>query len=275
MNKSNPPVFILCPARTGSTLLRSLLNAHPKLYCPQELHLFQFIKPLSDLFNKLVAPAENQHENLHRNSILISKVSDQLNSIMDTACAEAGKEIWCEKSIYTLDSIEVVKKVFPNAKYICLYRNSLDQVASGLECLRVTPDGSGFGFQNFLRQAHPDRIGGLLDYWLDKTQKIMAFEKNNLNRAYRVRYEDLVQDPEQTITGLLDFLEVEHSPEMLTKAFEGKREDQAGDYKFRSTNKVHTDSLGKQKIPPEQIKGGRSRKINRFHKKLGYEEISA
>jgi hypothetical protein len=33
------PVFVLCMARSGSTLLRFLLDAHPELACPPETML--------------------------------------------------------------------------------------------------------------------------------------------------------------------------------------------------------------------------------------------
>ena len=34
-----PPVFVLCHGRSGSTLLRFLLDAHPQLACPPETNL--------------------------------------------------------------------------------------------------------------------------------------------------------------------------------------------------------------------------------------------
>jgi len=33
------PVFILCTLRSGSTLLRVLLNSHSQIHAPHELHL--------------------------------------------------------------------------------------------------------------------------------------------------------------------------------------------------------------------------------------------
>ena len=47
-----PPVFVLCCARSGSTLLRYMLDTHPDVCCPPELHL-------SDLCLKLMWVFQN------------------------------------------------------------------------------------------------------------------------------------------------------------------------------------------------------------------------
>ena len=36
---ADDPVFVLCAGRSGSTLLRFLLDAHPDLACPPETRL--------------------------------------------------------------------------------------------------------------------------------------------------------------------------------------------------------------------------------------------
>jgi Sulfotransferase family len=40
--KYPPPIFILSPPRSGSTLLRVMLAGHPRLFAPQELELLSF-----------------------------------------------------------------------------------------------------------------------------------------------------------------------------------------------------------------------------------------
>ena len=33
------PAFVMCTLRSGSTLLRLMLNSHPEIHCPHEIHL--------------------------------------------------------------------------------------------------------------------------------------------------------------------------------------------------------------------------------------------
>jgi hypothetical protein len=41
------PLFVLCMARSGSTLLRFLLDAHPDLACPPETNLWMVCEKLA------------------------------------------------------------------------------------------------------------------------------------------------------------------------------------------------------------------------------------
>jgi hypothetical protein len=45
-----PPVFVLCGARSGSTLLRFILDAHPELACPPETNIPALCAQLSSVW---------------------------------------------------------------------------------------------------------------------------------------------------------------------------------------------------------------------------------
>ena len=47
------PIFIVCNARSGSTLLRCLLDCHPDIACPGETRLAQLISNFIDLHRQL------------------------------------------------------------------------------------------------------------------------------------------------------------------------------------------------------------------------------
>src|SRR5215469_2353777 len=49
------PVFVLCPGRSGSTLLRVLLDAHPDLACPPETKLPEALGRLITLWAAMEA----------------------------------------------------------------------------------------------------------------------------------------------------------------------------------------------------------------------------
>jgi hypothetical protein len=58
------PVFVLCSIRSGSTLLRCLLNSHPLVHAPHELHLVDLAVHLDSRFARLamqVAGLDDRH----------------------------------------------------------------------------------------------------------------------------------------------------------------------------------------------------------------------
>lgn len=50
MAVSNAPIFVLCYARSGSTLLRYILDTHPEIVAPPELHLLTAARQLAWVF---------------------------------------------------------------------------------------------------------------------------------------------------------------------------------------------------------------------------------
>ncbi len=61
----NDPVFVLCCGRSGSTLLRFLLDAHPDLACPPETNMAALCAQLASLWSLLAGaplPVEPQDE---------------------------------------------------------------------------------------------------------------------------------------------------------------------------------------------------------------------
>ncbi|MFD0856561.1 sulfotransferase, partial [Actinomadura adrarensis] len=51
MGASADPVFVLCAARSGSTLLRFLLDAHPDLACPPETNVPALVGQLATVWS--------------------------------------------------------------------------------------------------------------------------------------------------------------------------------------------------------------------------------
>jgi hypothetical protein len=51
---------------------------------------------------------------------------------------------------------------------------------------------------------HPgDNVATIVDYWVDRTQALLEFEKIHPESCVRVRYEDLAEDPKSAVTATL------------------------------------------------------------------------
>ncbi|MFN2568680.1 MAG: sulfotransferase [Candidatus Dormibacteria bacterium] len=52
------PIFVVCCSRSGSTLLRYILDTHPLVACPPELHVAQLCRRLLRLSPQRVEAGE-------------------------------------------------------------------------------------------------------------------------------------------------------------------------------------------------------------------------
>ena len=178
LENNSSPVFVLCCSRSGSTLLRYILDSHPIFCCPPELHLVWLAERLSWVYRITsdfgdAAPADYVKETIAK------KIRRDIEEIMQGYSERLKKPVWCEKSVFTIDGIDLIKTAFPDARYVCLYRHCLDQVTSALETLGHHPTGRGYGFDPFLDQEAASPISGLVDYWRAKTSEILIFEREN------------------------------------------------------------------------------------------------
>ncbi|HBW19074.1 MAG TPA: hypothetical protein DEH11_08690 [Actinobacteria bacterium] len=88
-----------------------------------------------------------------------------------------------------------VRRVYPQAKFLCLYRHPMDVIASGLE---ACPWGlNGYGFDPYIADTPGNSVLALARFWANNAGAVLAVEEKFPDRCHRLRYEDLVADPEQ------------------------------------------------------------------------------
>jgi hypothetical protein len=107
---------------------------------------------------------------------------------------------------------------------------------------------------------------------VDTVGTILTAEEQWPERCHRVRYEDLVEDPQAIADGLFEFLEVAPVPGIAAKIFAGDRERFGpADYKIWHTSAISTESVGRGWTVPAGLIGPLVREnMNNFCGKLGY-----
>ena len=114
-------------------------------------------------------------------------------------------------------------------RYVWLARDPRDSYLSAVE--------SGYAYLFWPRGKKEEGIDvGLLKRWKQIARRYLA----QPGQWHLVRYEDLVRDPDRTLTALLDYLAL--SPEQLLP-FSRFNLLNGGDYKLRSTSTVTATSL--------------------------------
>jgi protein-tyrosine sulfotransferase len=206
-----------------------------------------------------------------RANMVAKKVRSDINRIMNEHANQLGKRVWCEKSVYTIDRIADIDFVFPNARYICLYRNCLDQVYSALETLEQHPKGEGYGYAPFLSREPENPVDALVDYWCAKTSAILSFEQSKPSQCFRLRYEDLVLESNAQLERLFRFLGSYWKTDMLDSIFTKSRRGGPGDHKILQTDRILTSSIGRGKeLGNQNISANLLNNMNILQTALGY-----
>jgi hypothetical protein len=189
--------------------------------------------------------------------------------------AGRGKPRWCDKSLDSLYNAQLLADLYPQARFVCLYRHCMDVIASGTE---ACPWGvSRFGFDPYVAQIPGNSVAAIGAYWMDCVQAMLTFEQQQPERCFRLRYEDLVTAPEHKTAELLAFLGAAPAPGITSACFAAPHEgDGPGDEKIWFTTKVSTDAIGRGvRVPAAALPDPLRVAINEALNALGYRPVGA
>ena len=239
-SRRNPPaVLLLSSPRSGSTLLRVMLQGHPALFSPPELHLLGFAtmgerqrrlahssmgeglqRALMDLQDLDALAATAMVDGLVQRDAPIEEAYSLLQK-------QAGKRLLVDKTptyASSLDTLDRAEATFADARYIFLTRHPYAVIESFMR-MRM---------EKLLDAGNVDALTVAEQVWATTNENVLRFfEDVEPHRRLHVRYEDLVRDPRSTMTAVCDFLGVPFDPAVLTP-YEGQR----------MTDGVHEQSLG-------------------------------
>ncbi|HST23389.1 MAG TPA: sulfotransferase [Blastocatellia bacterium] len=241
-NGSASPVFILSSPRSGSTLLRYIVDTHPSICCPGELHLGELIQSLHTAFyftTGQVTAFANEEEREQR---VFSEIRQVISNLMEAYAAAKNKPIWCEKSPANLRFVELLHAVFPEGKYICMHRNCMDVVYSLIEGSRL---GFMTGLVDYVRASPGNLINAMAQSWVDRTKKLLNFEREHASNCFRIKYESVISDTTETLNQLFAFLDLEWDEKLQDTVFSTPHDFGPGDIKAALARKINTESVGK------------------------------
>jgi hypothetical protein len=270
------PVFVLCVGRSGSTLLRLLLDTHPELACPPETNIPALCSQLAVVWSLIEgAPLSLQRGDAPPAipDAAIAGIRQTMDLMTAPYLERRGKKLYCDKSLGTAAYAGLLARVYPGARFICLYRHAMDMISSGLE---ACPWGlNGYGFDRYIADSPGNAMMALARYWLDGSAAIAAVQEQYPGSCHRVRYEDLVADPERVAAGIFDFLGVKQVPGIAEAVFAGEHERFGpADHKIWYTSKISQASVGRSDslpvglIPPPILAS-----MNGLLDQLGYVKV--
>lgn len=253
---TSAPIFILCCDRSGSSLLRYIVDTHPDIASPAELNLGEVCQNLYYLLKGTLGEVSKVND-LEKKNLLISEVRQIVSGIMTNYISAKNKKIWCEKSPRNLLFLKIIKEVFPDAKYICLHRHAMDVVYSCLEASRLSLMPEQL---NYVCQNSGSIVGAMVQNWVEKNRQILEFEQEHKAQCYQIKYESYVLNPVETLQPMFEFLGVTWDNSLLDSVFCVPHDLGPEDPKVAYSNQIRKDSIGKGaqvdtlRIPPHLMK---------------------
>ncbi len=209
-----PAPFIVGTPRSGTTLLRLILDSHPEVAIPAETHfLFDLVAlaageedvSSSTFYGRVVGNFTWRDFDLETAAFrgAIERVqpfslSDGLRSFYRLYANRFGKERWGEKTPDYGSIMPEIEALLPEAHFIHIVRDGRDVAVSK----RKLWFGAG------------DNVEAQARDWMHSVQDTRA--KGRVCRNFlEIRYEDLVSSPEKILQRVCDFLALPYSEAML------------------------------------------------------------
>lgn len=231
--------FVLCAARSGSTLLRLILDGHPEIACPPETNLVEVFSRIGFT----VAAAGEPSNATTQTTILCRDVADR---ILGAYAQQRGKTMWVDKSLPSVLFGDLLAKIYPEGRFICLYRGCADTVASLHESCSWSYES--MGVLPWVEASPGNLVQALTRYWIDRVALLQKFEEAHSDLALRVRYEDLVAQPAESVARILGFLGVAVDDAVVQAALAFRPESSTvipGDVKVRFSRGIDPSSVGR------------------------------
>ncbi len=183
--KKREPIFIIGLPRSGSTLIESLLSHNnKKFYSYGESGIFQ-----SSMINQIKNNFSIGNTEFNIDLGMIDK------SIKDIYNYSKEKN-FIDKSLENFFYIDLILKIFPNAKFIHTYRNRYDAAIAIYQSMLI-----------YLPWAHS--LNNILLYILNYEKIIKFFEKKYSKKIFNVDLEELTINSKQYTKKIFDFCNIE------------------------------------------------------------------
>jgi hypothetical protein len=290
--KGIPIFFILGRPRSGTTLLRTLFDAHPNVKIPPEfpiiLPLYQKFRHVKDWDEKTINSFIDhiyQHPAFKNRTLENLKIDKEpyvamLMSMVHTGTIQDFLKSFNYQSFSLFEKKEITRigdknpiysiyatrflKVFPEAKFICIIRDYRDNYISmkGLADLLLEAP-------NLILQVYR---------WRFVTRSFLNCRKKYPDRFHIIRYEDLVTDQEKAFREMCSFIGIPFEQSVFD--FFKKKDESYKTYPKELVEKYHKSLMnpintGRMEIYKKELSGRQIKTADQIAGKyadlMGYE----
>jgi hypothetical protein len=198
-----PAPFVVGVGRSGTTLLRLMLDAHPQLAIGPETQFVADLVHLDDPVEGIVGARTWGDFGLDADEFA-RRAADQdlagvLRAFYSLYAESQGKSRWGEKTPGYVRSMDSIAAVLPEARFVHLIRDGRD--------VALSRRARGMGADKPMAKT--------ANLWRRRIEDARAQAHDLDGRYLELRYEDLVADPEPQLRRVCEFIELDFDPAML------------------------------------------------------------
>ena len=216
------PLIVLGVSRSGTTLLRVMLDRSSGIAIPDESFFIpllarrhgQTVEPKAFLDNLSRIPNLRgwgvSTEEVSKRLRSRMKIGEAISAILECYATKAGKPRWGDKTPMYMRHLPLLEELFPDAQYVHLIRDGRDAALSFLEM----PEGT------FTETwAHPGDAAQFACLWRKEVGDARVLgQRVGPDRYLEVRYEDLVTATSQVVESICTFANLPFEPQMIEYA---------------------------------------------------------
>ena len=275
-----PGIVVVGSPRSGTTLVRRILDAHPNIACPPETYLLSAAARFlyQDRFSAglRIGVLDGLSFAGFEEREVLERLRRFAFAFFEEYAAKAGKPRWAEKTAFDAFHLAQIRRLCEgHVKFICISRHGLD-VAASLHDLVGKTGGYVEELHAYLRN-YPEPLEALARAWIDTASAVHELAQDLGSgpdpSAIALRYEDLVEEPEAQVRRVLEFLDEPYDDELLPRALSGTGGFGFGDWKTYGKVKIDSSSVGRWEDLPTPVADKLARICNPTLVRLGYEEI--
>ena len=261
----NNPLFVIGSPRSGTTLVRIMINAHPKVLIPPEnggaiVYWYDKYKDwtkkdlqsnrVREYVDDLLSTKKIDTWHLSKQEVLsMIHELEPANYATLSACAYLayGKKtknklhIWGDKNNFLIKHIDILYQLYPDAYFLYFIRDGRD-VACSYKAL------SNKKISGQYAPTLPTNASEIANHWVNNNEAALkSFGKIPENQLLTCYYEDLVQNTKQEAKKICDFVGEPYSTQMLDYNEINDEPQEFLQWKAKITQKPDPSSVGKYK----------------------------
>lgn len=268
-------IVLGCP-RSGTTLLRRLLDAHPNIAAPGETHLFaacaRFLLSERAVDGMDVGVLSGLGYAGFESQEVLDRLREFAFAFRREHAASEGKTRWAEKTAVDAFHVDAISRLCGrHAYFICITRHGLDVACS----MRDWCDKAQVYFSDLHRyiQRYARPLEAFCHAWVDVTAALRDFVSRHPENAIAVRYEDFVANPASEMRRLIEFVGESWESDLLSRGLAQTDSKGFSDWKTFSKTEIDASSVGRWRALSSATRADLAQIVNTTLLDCGYDAI--
>jgi hypothetical protein len=231
-----------------------LFDAHPEIACPGETYLLGACARLIRSERTPQGIEMGVVPGLSLLGIAEAEVQARLRewafSFHRDHAKSKGKPRWAMKTAVDAFYIKDIERlIMGQAHVVAIVRNGLDVICSMDEMTKET--GAFLSEIHEYAKLTPWPMEAYARAWSDISRALAGLASRHPQDVTLVRYEDLVSDPNQVFSMILERVGASQDDRLIGRALGSDTSVGLGDWKTYRQSSIHTDSIGRHHSLPE------------------------